>query len=47
MANNKEATQTVEKAIKEEKVVKTEIKPDNKQEEIDFCVIKTQNFKMQ
>ena len=45
MANNKEATQTVEKAIKEEKVVKTEIKPDNKQEEIDF--LRNQNAELQ
>ena len=45
MANNKEATQTVEKAIKEEKVVKTEIKPDNKQEEIDF--LRNQNAQLE
>ena len=45
MANNKEATQTVDKAIKEEKVVKTEIKPDNKQEEIDF--LRNQNAQLE
>ena len=45
MANNKEATQTVEKAIKEEKVVKTEIKPNNNQEEIDF--LRNQNAQLE
>lgn len=47
MANSKDATQVAEKVVKEEKVVKTETKPDKKQEEIDFCVIKMQSFKMQ
>ena len=38
MANSKDATQVAEKVEKEEKVVKTETKPDKKQEEIDFQI---------
>lgn len=45
MANSKENTQTVEKVVKEEKVVKTETKPDKKQEEIDF--LRNQNAELQ
>lgn len=45
MANSKDATQVAEKVEKEEKVVKTETKPDKKQEEIDF--LRNQNNELQ
>lgn len=45
MANSKDATQVAEKVVKEEKVVKTETKPDKKQEEIDF--LRNQNNELQ
>ena len=44
MANSKDATQVAEKVEKEEKVVKTETKPDKKQEEIDF--LRNQNAQL-
>lgn len=45
MANSKDATQVAEKVEKEEKVVKTETKPDKKQEEIDF--LRNQNAQLE